>query len=168
MNCEKVLSRLNAYLDGEMPEKLMREMEEHLSTCPSCSRQGERIRQMADFLDCLTAPPLPQEFSTRVMTEAKRRSPPVNATMLLGSWRLQWLFDLSVPMRVAACGMVLLASLLGMLMSKELSLSGNRQVLVAESENLGGFEWFSPTPPESLGSAYFTLALTTREDQGAR
>jgi len=167
MNCEKVLSRLNAYLDGEVPEKLMREMEEHLGTCPSCSSHVERIRTMAGFLDCLTAPPLPQGFSTRVMTEARRRSPPVKAKLPF-RWRLQWLFDLSVPMRVAACSMVLAASLLGMLMSKELSLSGNRQVPVAESENLDGFEWFSPTPPESLGSAYFPLALTTPENQGAR
>jgi hypothetical protein len=71
-------------------------------------------------------------------------------------------------MRVAACAMVFLACLLGMFMSKELSLSGNRQTPFAEAENLDGLEWFSPTPPASLGSAYLTLALTIPEDQSAR
>jgi anti-sigma factor RsiW len=168
MNCKRVLSRLNAYLDGEVPAKLMLEMEEHLSTCPSCSSHVERICQMDDILDGLTVPPLPQEFSARVMTEARKMAPSVKEQMLLGWWPLRWLLDLSVPMRLTACGMVLLASLVGMLMSKELSLSGNRQPPVADSANLDGLEWFSPTPPESLGSAYLTLASTAAENQSAR
>jgi len=171
MNCKKVLSRLHAYLDGEMPAKLMREMEEHFSACPSCRGQVERIRQVSDVLDCLTVPPLPQEFAAGVMAEARRRAPLAKeekSFFPLGWQPLRWLLDLSVPMRLAACAMVLLACLVGMLMSKELSLTGNRQTLVAEAENLDGFEWFSPTPPASLGSAYLTLALTTPEHQGAR
>jgi len=52
-------------------------------------------------------------------------------------------------------------------MSKELSLSGYPQNLVAQTENIDSFEWFSPTPPASLGSAYLALALVTG-DQSAR
>jgi hypothetical protein len=55
-----------------------------------------------------------------------------------------------------------------MLMSKDLSLSVNSTAASAGIESLDGFEWFSPTPPASLGSAYFTLALTTPEDQCVR
>jgi hypothetical protein len=81
---------------------------------------------------------------------------------------LRWFVDLTVPMRLGACAMVLLACLLGMFMSRDLSLSGSPRTTVVEAENLDGFEWFSPTPPTSLGSAYLTLASTTTEDQGAR
>jgi anti-sigma factor RsiW len=168
MNCKKVLSRLHAYLDGEMPTKLMREMEEHLGACPSCRGWVERIHQVGDILDSLTVPPLPEEFAVRVMAEARRRAPLAKdekSLFPIGCQPLRWLLDLSVPMRLAACAMVLLACLAGMLMSKELSLSGNRQTLVAEAENLDGFEWFSPTPPASLGSAYLTLALTTPDEE---
>lgn len=171
MNCKKVVSRLHAYLDGEMPAKLMREMEEHFSSCPSCCGQVERIRQVSDVLDSLTVPPLPQEFAARVMAEARRRVPLARANQSLfplGWQPLQWLFELSVPMRLAACAMVLLACLLGMFMSRDLSLFGSSRTNVAEAENLDGFEWFSPTPPASLGSAYLTLASTSTEDQGAR
>jgi anti-sigma factor RsiW len=171
MNCKKVLSRLHAYLDGELPAKLMREMEEHLGFCPSCRSQTEHIRQVDDMLDSLTVPPLPEEFAARVMAEARRRALPApEKRPLLGvDWMpLRWFADLTVPMRLAACAMVLLACLLGMFMSRDLSLSGSPRTTVADAENLDGFEWFSPTPPASLGSAYLTLALTTPEDRGAR
>jgi anti-sigma factor RsiW len=171
MNCKKVLSHLHAYVDREVPARLMREMEEHLGTCPSCRRQVERIREVGDILDSLTVPPLPQEFAVRVVAEARRRALPAQERRLpLGiDWQpVRWLLDLSVPMRLAACAMVLLACLLGMFMSRDLYLSGSPPATVAEAENLDGFEWFSPTPPASLGSAYLTLALTTPEVQGAR
>jgi anti-sigma factor RsiW len=171
MNCRKVLSRMHAYLDGEVPSRLMRNMEEHLSICPSCRSQAERIRQVDDMLDSLEVPPLPQEFAARVMTAVRRRAPLTRAKKSffpLGWQPLRWLWDLSVPMRLAAGAMVLLACVVGMFMSRDLSLSGSPRTAVADSENLDGFEWFSPTPPTSLGSAYLTLALTTQEDPGAR
>ena len=171
MNCKKVLSRLHAYLDGEMPTKLMREMEEHLGACPSCRGWVERIHQVGDILDSLTVPPLPQEFSARVMAEARRRAPLVKEkkSFFPQEWQpLRWFLDLSVPMRLAAGAMVLLACLLGMFMSRDLSMSGSSGTTVAEAENLDGMEWFSPTPPVSLGSAYLALASTSTDDQGAR
>jgi anti-sigma factor RsiW len=171
MNCKKVLSRLHAYLDGELPATLMREMEAHLGSCPSCSNQAERIRQMDVVLDSFTVPPLPQGFSTRVMAEARRRAwsaPERRPFPGVGWLPLRWLADLTVPMRLAACAMVLIASLLGLFMSRDLSSSGSPQASVAAAEYLDGLEWFSPTPPSSLSSAYLTLALTTPEDQGAR
>jgi anti-sigma factor RsiW len=164
MNCRKVLSRLHAHLDEEMPAKLMREIEDHLGVCPSCRSQVERIRQVDDFLDSLTVPTLPQGFSARVMAEARRRAlaAPGKRPLLGLDWMpLRWFADLTVPMRLAACAMVLLACLLGMFMSRDLSLSGSPRTPVVEAENLDGFEWFSPTPPTSLGYAYLTLALTT-------
>lgn len=171
MNCKKVLSHLHAYVDGEMPARLVRKMEEHLGVCPSCRSQIERIHQVDDILDSMSVPPLPQGFSARVMAEARRRVPRAKEKKSFFSleWQpLGWLLELTVPMRLAACAMVLLACLLGMFMSRELSLSGSPRTSVVEAENLDGFEWFSPTPPASLVSAYLTLALSTPEDQRAR
>ncbi len=161
MNCAKVLSRLQAYVDGEVPAGLMRKIEEHLDACSSCRNQVERIRVVGNILDSLSVPPLPEGFSARVMAEAGRRAPVAEKTEPLYpmEWQpLHWLLDLSFPMRLTACTVVLLACLLGMFMSRELSLSGNQRRSIAETENLDGFEWFSPTPPVSLGSAYFSLA----------
>lgn len=161
MHCKKVLSRLQAYVDGEVPAGIMREMDEHLDACPSCRGQIERIRAVGEILNGLSVPPLPEGFSARVMAEARRRAPLAEKrkSFFPLEWQpLRWLLDLSVPMRVAACTVVLMACLLGMFMSREVSLSGNQQTSIVETENLDGFEWFSPTPPASLGSAYLTLA----------
>jgi len=171
MNCKEILSRLHAYVDGELPARLMCEIEEHLGVCPSCRSQVERVRQVDDMLDSMSVPPLPEGFSARVMAEARRRALPAPGKRpLLGlDWMpLRWFADLTIPMRLTACAMVLLACVLGMSMSRDLSLSGSPRTAVVEAENLDGFEWFSPTPPTSLGSAYLTLASTTPEDQGAR
>jgi anti-sigma factor (TIGR02949 family) len=171
MNCRKVLSRLHAYLDGEAPAKLRRNIEEHISTCPACHSQFERQRQVHDMLEGLSVPPLPQEFTSRIMTRARRELPIVKEKKSLFAldWQpVQWLLGLSVPMRLAACVVVFLACLLGMSMSKELSLSRNPQNRVAQTEGLDGIEWFSPTPPASLGFVYLALALATPEHPSVR
>jgi anti-sigma factor RsiW len=170
MNCRKVLSRLHAYVDGEMPAKLMSDMEEHLGTCPSCRIQVECIRGIHNALDSLTVPPLPGEFKARVVAEARRRALPAREKkflFLLDRQPLQRLSELSVSMRLAACAMVLLACLLGLFMGREVSLSEVDPAVAVNTESMDGLDWFSPTPPESLGSAYLTLALTSSEDRGA-
>ena len=171
MNCKKVLSRLQAYVDEEVPAMLRNEMGEHLDSCPACSSRIESIREVGETLDTLTVPPLSQEFCARVMEEAKQRVPSAREreSFYPHDWQpLRWLFDLSVPLRLAACTAVLLACFLGMFMSKEVSLYENRQASLAETENLDGFEWFSPAPPASLGSAYLTLAEATADDPGGK
>lgn len=169
MNCKKVLSRLNACVDGEMPTKLMKEMEEHFDVCPSCRSKLERIRQVGYALDSLRVPSVPSEFAARVMAEVRTTAPCASEKKSFPplEWQpLRWLLDLSVPMRVAACTALVLACLLGMFMSREISLSESCQARVSELASLNGFEWFSPTPPESLGAAYLTLSEATPDDEG--
>jgi anti-sigma factor RsiW len=169
MNCHKVLSRLHAYLDGEASEKLMMEMGEHLRACPSCRAQVERIRQTGAVLDSLSVPPLPHAFASRVVEQARRKALPANekkSLLSLGWQPFQWLFDLSIPMRAAACAMVLLACALGLFMSREASISGGRQAATLSTRDVDGFEWFNPAPPVSLGAAYFTLASTSMDERG--
>ncbi len=171
MTCKKVLSRLHAYLDGEMPTRLMREVEMHLGTCQSCRNQVERIHQVGDMLDSLNIPPLPPGFSARVMAKARNRGAFTKGkrSFFPLEWQpLRWFLDLSVSMRLAACAMALLACLLGMFMSRDLSRSATPRSSIAEAENLDGFEWFSPTPPTSLAEAYLALASTPMEDLSPR
>jgi anti-sigma factor RsiW len=170
MNCHKVLVRLHAYLDGEASGKLKLEIDEHLRECPSCRGQVEHIRQMGDVLDNLSVPPLPDGFAARVMERARKKArlpQEKKSPFLLGFQPLRWLLDLSIPMRAAACAAVFLACILGLFMSREASISGGRQASAVSPGDMDGFEWFNPTPPVSLGSAYFTLASTSMDERGA-
>ena len=171
MNCKKVLSRLQAFVDGELPAKVMSEIEEHLGSCPACRSQVERIRGIGDILDNLSVPPLPEGFTARVMAEARRRAPITRRKRFFSPAErllLRWLLDLSVPVRLAACTMVLLACFLGVFMSKELSVSWNQQSSTVKTESPDGFEWFSATPPASLSSAYLAVSSNSTDDEHRR
>ena len=158
-NCKKVVSHLHAYVDGEIPREFMRGIEDHLRKCQACRGQLERLYQVGEMLDSLTAAPLPRGFAARVMAEAQRKrrvAEKKKSTPALQWQPLRWLFDLSFAMRLATCVMIFLAYFLGAYMSSELSIPRNIQT--AHSESLEGLEWFSPTPPSSLGSAYLGMA----------
>jgi len=170
MYCKRTLFRLSAYLDKELPSRQRHEVEEHLRTCRACREQLERVRQVGGFLDTLDVPPLPDGFAARVLAEARKRTLPAQEKrpyFVPDWWPLGWFSSLSTPMRLATCALILLASFLGLSMSRGISLSGGRQPGAALSENVEGLEWFGPTPPESLGSAYLTLAATSLDDGGS-
>ena len=162
--CKKIVSHLHAYVDGEIPRELMRGIEDHLRKCPACRGQLERIYQVGGMLDSFAVAPPPQGFAARVMAEAQRKTHVAekkkSTTALL--WQpVRWLFDLSFAMRLVTCVMIFLACFLGAYMSSELSIP--RNIPTAHSESLEGLEWFSPTPPSSLGSAYLSIASNSSD-----
>ena len=169
MRCKKVLSHLSAHADHELSDSLSREIDDHLRDCVTCQIQFERILRVGDFLNALGVLPVPDGFADRVMAEARSR-------VLLGAekksffawdwFSLQWLSDLSMPVRLAACTTVLLAFFLGITMSREISLSGNHQATASRAAGMEGFEWFSPAPPESLEHAYMILASSLSDAGG--
>jgi anti-sigma factor RsiW len=171
MRCKKMLLHLNAYVDGELSGKRKGEVEAHLSACEACRDQVEQLLHIGEILDSLKVPPLPHRFAERVMAEARSREavtiPEKKAFLLPGWLPLRWFDALSVPMRVAVCSAVFLACLFGVFMSREFALRGNLQQATLNTLELEGLEWFSPTPPASLGSAYFNLASALPEDRGA-
>ena len=161
MRCKKVLSHLSAYADHELSSSLSREIDDHLHNCGTCQIQFEHILRVGDSLNALGVLPVPNGFADRVMTEARKRALPGAEKKSFFAWdwfSLQWLLELSMPVRLAACTTVLLAFFLGMTMSREISLSGSRQATASREAGLEGFEWFSSAPPESLEHTYMILA----------
>jgi hypothetical protein len=108
-------------------------------------------------------PPLREGFAARVMAEArtvKVLSLQEKRSFWPPEWSpFRWLAELSRPMRAAVCSAGLVACLLGIFLSEEFSLPESRQTAVASAQTLDGFEWFSPTPPASLGAAYLSQPL---------
>jgi anti-sigma factor RsiW len=171
MKCKKVLSRLDAYADHELPLSQNREIEAHLQCCEMCRIAFEQIRQVEGFLDTLDDLPVPQGFAASVMAEARKKALPgaQKKSFLAWDWFwLQWLKEQSMPVRLAACTMVLLAFFLGVTMSREISLSGSRQAVASGETGMEGFEWFSPSPPESLQQTYMILASSLDAGGAAR
>jgi anti-sigma factor RsiW len=156
MRCKKVLSHLNAYADHELSDSLSREIDDHLRDCGTCRIQFERILRVGDSINALGVLPVPDGFADRVMAEARSRV--LRSAEKKSFFTFNWLSELSIPVRLAACTTVLLAFFLGMTMSREISLAGSRQATASREAGMEGFEWFSPAPPESIEHAYMILA----------
>lgn len=84
MNCRKALSRLHAYLDGELPGNLGEQFEEHLHLCASCRSRAEKLRELGNLLDSLPVPLLPEGLVARVMAEARKAAPFANKQRFSG------------------------------------------------------------------------------------
>jgi len=165
MNCKKILSCLNAYVDGEAPESLRRIMELHLTVCESCRGRLEELRGLDElFQNTLAVPPVPEDLAVRIMAEARSRQP-MGIPKRYSPWSvwnpLAWIAKLSAPMRLASCATVLLAIVTG------LALEGRdvteRKILIEQGKDTYGLEWFSSVPPSSIGSTYIAMAKQSYE-----
>lgn len=155
-SCVKYRKYLGAYMDGELKARKRRAVSAHLAKCAACHMALEDLRRLAPVMHALEVPPVPAGLADHVMGLARTR-----ATQFKGPavWSpLEWWRMVSVPLRFAASFTVLLAFFLGLSMGREVFLSGNDQVAAAGAVSVEGFEWFSQTPPASLGSAYLMLA----------
>jgi len=168
MKCKKVLSCLNAYVDGEVSARLHHIMAAHLAACESCRGRLEEIRKIDElFQGALPIPPVPGRLAPRIMAEARKRQPARTHKGRLAhlAWTaFRWIAGLSAPMRLTACATVLLALVAG------LSLDGRdvtrQNMLVEQGTDLYGLEWFSSVPPGSIGAVY--IAMTDEDDRKGR
>ncbi len=163
-SCAKHQKHLNAYLDGELPERTRRKVERHLAHCSSCRLELDGLSGLAPLLGNDEVPPVPADLSDRVMACARTRAVRAHEGPIV--WNpLEWWKMASAPLRVAACTAVLLAFFLGVALGQSVFFFGSNQTTMAEAaESIEGFEWFSPTPPASLGSTYLMLASNDAGD----
>ncbi len=160
MRCRKIISYLHAYADGELTEKRRLAVKVHLAACESCRGRLEEIRGIGVRLQgTLPVPPVPDGLAVQIMAEARKRQPTgtPERPLPLPAWNpLEWIAELSAPMRIAACVTFLLALVAG------LSLDGRgvtgRDVHIEPGRNLSGLEWFDSAPPGSIASIYVAMA----------
>jgi|UniRef100_A0A7C3SJE3 anti-sigma factor RsiW len=89
MKCKKVQDNLSAYLDGEVPEPLSRELEAHLQTCAECQKELAWFRRLERALAALSAP-APPEIAEKIISRLQPparpwwRSLSLAASLILG------------------------------------------------------------------------------------
>lgn len=163
MNCKKALLYLNSYLDGELSNREKDHVESHLRSCEACCKQFDTLRRVEGILEVISVPPVPDGLASRVMAKAQKRrsfSEGKGNAFWPQQWQpLKWFMAISTPMRLAACGLIVLACMLGALMSQEVFVS---QKVAADIE-LSEMKWFDPVPPGSVGSAYLMVTFASPE-----
>lgn len=85
LNCSRVLARLSAYLDGEMPGAESLQVRDHVSRCPSCARELAKIEEVKQALACLrpVEPPVGLEgrLQAKVFGPGRLRMVPQTAVL---------------------------------------------------------------------------------------
>jgi anti-sigma factor RsiW len=101
MSCEKMESRILAYVDGRLKESERPDVEKHLAACPPCRLRVEEFRAVSSLLEELPVIEPSPAFDARV--RALVAAEPV---------KTNWWAWLRVPPRVAfAASALLVASL---------------------------------------------------------
>lgn len=91
-SCAKNRKYLNAYIDDELPERTRRKVEHHLSGCPVCLLEFDRLCGLAPLLVGYEAPPVPAGLSSRILAEAAVWRKRKGAQKTFGLMWLEFLF----------------------------------------------------------------------------
>jgi len=169
MKCDKVLDHLGAYADGELSRLQSRRIGRHLEGCSSCQVHLAGLREVNRILGAIQMPPVPEGLALRVVAEAARRAPGVERLSLIdhvSEGLIQALQAMSYPVRLAACGTVIAATLGGVLMAERISPADHVHAVVVAARELDGLEWFGAAPPVSVAAAYLAAAPTSSPTEG--
>lgn len=157
LSCLKYRNRLGAYLDGEVSPRLSKAVAAHVTRCEACRVALEELRGVAPVMHTLDVPPIPAGLADKVMERARTIS--VRSHERPVAWSpLKWWRMGSAPLRLAACATILLAFCLGVALGRGAFVYEENKTPVPGVASMDGFEWFSQTPPASLGSTYLMLA----------
>ena len=73
MNCEEVIHELSVYIDGELAEALLQEMESHLEECSECKLVVNQTKKTIEIF-CDSEPiELPVEVRSRLHDALRRK-----------------------------------------------------------------------------------------------
>jgi anti-sigma factor RsiW len=151
---------LNAYLDGELPERTRREVECHLAGCPACLLEFEGLRGLAPLLGNDEVPPVPVGLSARILAEAALRQKRKEAGKTSGGEWLEFLFQPWL-VRGATIAALVVGLAMGALMGWTSYLRPDSTQWIATNEsvarNMYAFDVLGAEPRGSIEAA--TLAL---------
>jgi hypothetical protein len=155
---EELRLQLNAYLDGELHGRNLKEMQAHLDTCETCWKELDELRHLSELLQAdPAAETIPAErFVSQLMLRLPRRIPggPARSRSPLTGWLVPagllgtWCFVQTVFILTDAFS---LADLTGLLGRAALWLSaGQESIWFSAAVNLLGGKAFISLPTLSL------------------
>ena len=71
MNCNKIRDLLSLYIDQMLDEDQVKEVDEHLSTCDSCRKELDEMKEILGLLNQAEMVPVPEAFNFRLKKALK-------------------------------------------------------------------------------------------------
>ncbi|MBP7462534.1 MAG: zf-HC2 domain-containing protein [Candidatus Delongbacteria bacterium] len=153
-SCVQIRKCLNAYMDGELPERIRHRVEHHLAECPTCRHEYEALRRLAPWLRNETVPPVPAGLAARIVTQAAYRQ---TQNGLSDSTGLKWK-GLLIPPRPVR-GMTAAALFIGLALGAWMGWTSHA--------GSGSEAWSSPTNRENEIRSIYALDVLGAEPQGS-
>jgi anti-sigma factor RsiW len=149
MKCSKAHKFLSPYIDGELSEREVSALEDHMKVCDKCRTECEENKELHGFFSGVAEFKAPYGFHTRVMANLVAGK----AVKKPGVSVLTRLAEALVVIAVITTGMIS-----GAFLVKDLVPEKAQDVIASLSLDI-----FDSTPPGSLGGAY--LAMTEERNE---
>ncbi len=164
MTCEHIRKNLFAYLDHELPEPVLGEIQSHLETCSACQAILDQHRKLASVLLETPAPQTPEDLSQRILAQAIQH-PTQQITDLPISRK--WHTGIFAQ-RVAAAAVLVIGLSLGTLMGrstwKKPTPPPNEQLVsLTDPIETYNFDYLTSAPQGSMEQAFLTLTSLSDE-----
>jgi len=149
MKCSKAHELISPYIDGELPERDIRRLEDHVKVCLNCRAELEESRELHNLFANVDVFKAPYGFRTRVMAN-------------ISSGKTRWISRIPVYVRLAEALMIIAIIAVG-IFSGSFLIKGYMPDKAREVMSSLSLDVFDPAPPGSLAGAY--LAMTEVRDE---
>jgi len=118
MRCTTARRHLDAYASNEMAAPTRARVDRHLARCEQCRQALARLGRLAALLQGVATPPVPEGFSARLLSEARRRLDAGQPTTSASWDPFHWWVSASLAMRLAATAALAAGLAIGALMGR--------------------------------------------------
>ncbi len=149
MKCSKAHKLISPYFDGELTERDLKTLEDHIKVCQKCRKELEEIKEIHNLFINANKSKAPYGFHTRVMAN-------ISSEKIKKSTQIPVLARLAESVLVIA--VIALGVLSGSFLIKGYMPDKAREVMASLSLDV-----FEPAPPDSLGGAYLAMTEVKNE-----
>ncbi len=160
MRCQDMQIKKRAFSTGELPMDVRQTIQAHASECDACGAELAKIDPLAGVLAAAQTPPVPTDFTARVLATARERL----TTNRIEPWNLiSWWQLTSVPMHAAAAAVMVIGLAAGLLMGQAAAPLVPRTAGKMQPDPVDTYplDYLGEAPGGSLADNYFALVATT-------
>lgn len=120
MECNKVIEKLDAWIDSELPDHLADQVTRHVNQCEYCQKEAAAIDRLSMALRAMPAVFLPARLSRNTLKAFRLN--------FKHPGLLEWWQNMNLIMRSTACGIAMAGLLFGFVFGGSLPLFSSETV----------------------------------------
>jgi len=98
MNCQKIKKLLNPYIDKALDADMSKQIDEHLKSCSTCSKEYQSLKEVIASLNSLSTQPAPADFTQSLMTKISQEEIQIQTSWIENLKKRMTIPGLPVPL----------------------------------------------------------------------